>query len=173
MLSIANILVPVVFSERCAWAARFAARLAKQFGSQLLLLNVGQENHVKNLEAFGSKEVGTVPHKSVIIDGDPADRIIEFAHEYKADLIVMPTYHGQYRTFLIGSVTAKVLHDVECPVLTGVHRPAESPRIPDAFRNLVCGLDDAPGCVSLFRLGARVDRHSRRAPPVSSRDTGR
>lgn len=164
MLSIANILVPVVFSERCAWAARFAARLAKEFGSQLLVLNVGPENHLKDLEAFVSNEVAGIPHKLVVIDGDPADRIVEFAREYKADLIVMPTYHGRYRAFLVGSVTAKVLHDVECPVLTGVHRPAESPRIPDAFRNVVCGLDDAPGCVSLFRwarelttiIGARL-----------------
>ena len=81
MLSIANILVPVVFSERCAWAARFAARLAKEFGSQLLVLNVGPENHLKDLEAFVSNEVAGIPHKLVVIDGDPADRIVEFARE--------------------------------------------------------------------------------------------
>ena len=81
---------------------------------------------------------------------DPADRILEFAQEYKADLIVMPTYHRRYRTFLVGSVTAKVLHDVECPILTGIHRLAESPRIPDVFRNLVCGMDDAPGALRYF-----------------------
>ena len=63
----------------------------------------------------------------------------------------MPTYHGRYRAFLIGSVPAKVLHDVECPVLTGVHRYDESLEIPDAFRNIVCALDDSPGCVPLFR----------------------
>lgn len=150
MVSIANILVPVVFSERCRWAARFAARLANELGSQLVVLHVGQKNQARELEAFASKEVSTVPHKSVVLDGDPADRIIELAHECRADLIVMPTYNARYRTFLIGSVTAKVLHDVECPVLTGVHRAGASFRVPDAFRNIVCGLDDAPGCVSLF-----------------------
>jgi nucleotide-binding universal stress UspA family protein len=164
MLSIANILVPVVFSVRCAWAARYAARLAMEFESQLLFLNVGQENDAKTLEAFVSKEVDTASHKSIVLNGGPASRIVQCANEFKADLIVMPTYHGRYRAFLIGSVTAKVVHDVECPVLTGVHHYDDSPRIPDAFRNLVCALDDAPGCVPLLRwareltgiLGARL-----------------
>jgi nucleotide-binding universal stress UspA family protein len=151
MLSIANILVPVVFSPRCAWAARFAARLAREFGSELSVLHVGRANDAKVLADFVSKELGTTRHKSVLIDGDPAGRIIEFAGESKTDLIVIPTYHGRYRTFLIGSVTAKVLHDVECPVLTGVHRYDDSSQIPDAFHNVVCALDDAPGCVPLFR----------------------
>jgi len=151
MLSILNILVPVVFSERCAWAARYAARLAREFGSQLFLLNVGQYKDANILEVFVSKEIGATPHQSIVLDGDPATRIVECATDLKADLIVMPTYHGRFRAFLIGSVTAKVLHDVECPVLTGVHNYNEPLQIPNAFRNLVCALDDDPGCVSLFR----------------------
>jgi nucleotide-binding universal stress UspA family protein len=150
MISITNILVPVVFSRRCAWAARYAARLAQTFGSQLVFLNVGKENDAGTLEQFVSKEISNVPRKCVVMEGDPADRITELAQEYRADLIVMPTYHGRFRTFLIGSVTAKVLHDVECPVLTGVHRYDDSPQIPATFRNVVCALDDAQGCISVF-----------------------
>jgi nucleotide-binding universal stress UspA family protein len=151
MLSIDNILVPVVFSRRCAWAVRYAVRLASEFGSQLVFLNVGQENDATTLESFVSNQIGSRSHKSVVLDGDPADRIVEFARGSSTDLIVMPTYHGRYRTFLIGSVTAKVIHDVDCPVLTGVHRYDDSPRIPEAFRNVVCAVDDTPGCVPLFR----------------------
>ena len=36
-------------------------------------------------------------------------------------------------------------------MLSGVHRYDESLEIPDAFRNIVCALDDSPGCVPLFR----------------------
>jgi nucleotide-binding universal stress UspA family protein len=150
MLSILNILVPVVFSERCAWAARYAARLAGDFGSQLFFLNVDQRDNASTLEVFVAKAIGAISRQSIVLDGDPANRIAECANEIKADLIVMPTYYGRYRAFLIGSVTAKVLHDVECPVLTGVHRYDESLEIPDAFRNIVCALDDSPGCVPLF-----------------------
>lgn len=165
MLSISNILVPVVFARRCAWAARYAAHLANEFGSQLVFLNVGQENDANSLEEFISKEIGEVAHKSVVIDGDPADRIIELAKEYNTDLVLMPTYHGRFRTFLIGSVTAKVLHDVECPVLTGVHRYDDSPTVPGTFRSIVCGLDDASGCIPLFHwareLADRFGAHLR------------
>jgi nucleotide-binding universal stress UspA family protein len=52
MLSILKILVPVMFSERCAWAARYAARLAREFGSQLFFLNVGQPDDANRLEVF-------------------------------------------------------------------------------------------------------------------------
>lgn len=151
MLAIKNILVPIVFSGRCAWAAGYAARLANEFGSQLFFLNVGQENDTTILDSFVSKELGATPHKSVVLDGDPASRIIECATEYSADLIVMPTYHGRYRTFLIGSVTAKVLHDVDCPVLTGVHHYNDLPRVPESFCNILCAVDDGPECVPLFR----------------------
>jgi len=35
---------------------------------------------------------------------------------------MMPTHGlGGFRRFLLGSVTAKVLHDADCPVWTGVH----------------------------------------------------
>jgi len=151
MISIKNILVPVVLSSRCAWAARYASSLANKFGAQLVFLNVGQERNVNSIEEFVDKEVSSASHKFVVIDGDPADRIIELADEYKADLIVMPTYHVRFRPFLIGSVTAKVLHDAECPVLTGVHHYDDSPQAPDPFRHVVCAIDNAPGCVSLLR----------------------
>lgn len=116
-----------------------------------MILNVGEEKNSNSIEEFVATEVGAVCHKTIVIEGDPADRIIELAQEYNADLIVMPTYHIRFRPFLIGSVTAKVLHDAECPVLTGVHHYNESPRAPDAFRKIVCAIDNAPGCVPLLR----------------------
>jgi len=58
----------------------------------------------------------------VLLKGDPAECIVRVAQENAVDLIVMPTHaHGRFRRFLLGSVTAKVLHDTDCPVLTGVH----------------------------------------------------
>lgn len=113
-----NILVRVVLSGRCGWAARYVSSLAKKFGAQLIFLNVGQDKSVQSIEEFVARDVGEVPHKAVIIEGDPADRIVELAQEYQVDLIVMPTYNVRFRPFLIGSVTAKVLHDAACPVLT-------------------------------------------------------
>src|SRR5215470_72419 len=89
--------------------------------------------------------------------GDPAQQIVDFAHSGKFDLIMMPTHgYGRFRRFIIGSVVAKVLHDADCPVWTGVHMETV-PRLEDiAFRQIVCAidLDDAPGCRAL-RWGAQ------------------
>jgi nucleotide-binding universal stress UspA family protein len=113
---------------------------------------------------FVAKETGTASHKSVVVDGDPASRIIDFAQEYKADLTRNAYFSGTVRRFLIGSVTAKLLNDVECPVVTGVHHYDDSPQVPDALRTIMCALDNAPGCLPPFHwarefataLGARL-----------------
>jgi nucleotide-binding universal stress UspA family protein len=61
------------------------------------------------------------------------------------DLIALPTHgHGPFRRFILGSVTAKVLHDADCPVWTGVHLE-QAPKVGSiVFRSLVCALDLGP-----------------------------
>ena len=62
-------------------------------------------------------------------EGEAASRIVAFAKSHDIDLIMMPTHGlGPFRRFLIGSITAKVLHDAHCPVWTGVHMEAAPPR---------------------------------------------
>ena len=47
----------------------------------------------------------------------------KWAKANQIDLIMMPTHgYGRFRALLLGSVTAKVLHDADCPVWTAVHR---------------------------------------------------
>ena len=60
----------------------------------------------------------------MVLEGDLSAQIVEFAHGHPVDLIVMPTHgYGPFRRFILGSNTAKVLHDADCPVWTGVHIP--------------------------------------------------
>jgi nucleotide-binding universal stress UspA family protein len=80
--------------------------------------------------------------RRVVLEGDPTQTIVEFASTEHCDLIVMPTHgYGPFRRFLLGSVTAKVLHDAICPVWTGPHME----RAPDYstvhFRSIVCAID--------------------------------
>ena len=160
MFSIETILVLIVFSPHCAWAARYAVRLGREFGSRLIFLHVGWESDYATLENFLATELGPIKHRSIVVDGEPADRIVQFAQEYQADLIVMPTYHARFRMFLIGSVTAVVLHDVKCPVLTGVHHYDDDAqiidKIPQTFQSVVCALDETPDCVGLARWAVEL-----------------
>jgi len=60
--------------------------------------------------------------------GDAAEEIAEVARSGAFDLIVMPTHAGRFRRMLLGSTTAKVLNDAECPVMTTEHAESSVPR---------------------------------------------
>jgi nucleotide-binding universal stress UspA family protein len=81
----------------------------------------------------------------VVKSGDPATEIVEYAHSKRASLIVVPTHgYGPFRRFLLGSVAAKILHDADCPVFTGVHIPETPPDESHSFRKIVCAVDFCP-----------------------------
>jgi nucleotide-binding universal stress UspA family protein len=57
----------------------------------------------------------------------------------------MPTHgYGPFRQFILGSITAKVLHDADCPVWTGVHLEEAPQAEPMPFRNILCAIDLGP-----------------------------
>jgi len=157
---ISKILVPVVFSERCAWAARYAFRLADTFAAELVFVHVGENGESQRLKTFLTSVIGSGRYQSVTIHGDAADRIVEIARERQADLIVMPTYsRGTFRRFLLGSVTAKVLHDVDCAVLTGVHHDRDPMLVPDKIGHIVAAVNKGPGCLPVIRWATDLAKH--------------
>jgi nucleotide-binding universal stress UspA family protein len=44
----------------------------------------------------------------------------------------------------LGSVTAKILHDADCPVFTSVHQADALPDEPRSFRKVLCAVDLCP-----------------------------
>lgn len=168
MLKLDKILVPIDFSDRSRLAARDASELARHFHSEVTLfyvnelvvihpttgpLGVGisstnavEAGHIsqrqQQLDAFGCAEFTGVKINRLICSGDPATLIVEHAHTEGVDLILMPTRgEGAFRRLLMGSVTAKVLHDAECPVWTGTHvRDALGPSLTEV-RHVMCAVD--------------------------------
>lgn len=150
MFSIRKVLVPIVPSPACAWAARYASRIADQFHCKLLFLHVSGNHPVDDANAFLADTLGPC-HKAVILEGDPAECIVRVAQETGADLILMPTHaHGRFRRFQLGSVTAKVLHDTLCPVWTGVHSEDNPFVIPQSFDSIVCAVDSDRSCARVI-----------------------
>lgn len=150
-LKIEKILVPIVFSPPCTWAAECGTQLARRFGSQLLFVHVGACSK-ETVHAFVASATRDTPYEILICQGDPADSIVRCSDSASASLIVMPTHaHGRFRRFLLGSVTAKVLHDVTCPVLTGVHREAMPLPASADFREIVCAVDADDGFAPIVR----------------------
>ncbi len=156
-----------------------AAWLAKRLGAEVILLHVvaphsypagmltgGREIVAEDLHASIRERAradldraqypefdGTVVTR-VLLRGDPADEIVKAARELNVGLIMMSTHgHGPAYRFLLGSVTAKVLHEVECPVWTGVR--LEDPLSPEfSIRRVLCSVDLAAHCGHTVTIAA-------------------
>ncbi|MCU1238159.1 MAG: UspA domain protein [Candidatus Solibacter sp.] len=167
MHSLKKILLPVDFSERCAAAVRYVRELALRFDAELILAHVLPPLHAefglqiegsmlvevyraraeqaeRELAAFETQSLLDLRVRRLILHGDPAAKIVECAQSEGADLIAMPTHgYGPFRRFILGSNTAKVLHDSDCPVWTGVH-VEEIPAFAHPFRRILCAVDLGP-----------------------------
>lgn len=170
MGTVTKILFPVEFSPRCQGAARYVEALARQFHSEVILLHVVPavtipygtppvlaysgaaelnaeriEDRRQRLNHFLAAELEGIAARRVLLHhGDPAQCIVAEAASEGCSLIVIPTHgYGPFRRFLLGSVTAKVLHDAKCPVWTGPHMEDGGERPSEAvhFGKILCAVD--------------------------------
>jgi nucleotide-binding universal stress UspA family protein len=168
MRALSKILLPVDFSERSAGAVRYARCLAQRCGSEVILVHalaplhteIGpdvagamlidvyrgrEEQATRELDAFQAAELAGIPTRRLVLHGDPATEIVRFAHHEPVELIAMPTHgYGPFRRFILGSNTAKVLHDADCPVWTGVHLEQAPEAAHVAIQHVLCAVDLGP-----------------------------
>jgi nucleotide-binding universal stress UspA family protein len=159
---IKNILFPVDFSPSCVAIAAYVKRAAAIFGSRVTLLHVcdlrshnGFELAVRSLQeiaeehwniartridSFLQAEFPLAKCPRMVRSGDAAEQIAETARTGGFDLIIMPTHAGRFRRMLLGSTTAKVLNDADCPVMTTEHAEIIAPRSLE-HREWVCAID--------------------------------
>jgi len=166
MVNFKRILFPVEFTPQCKIAAQYVASYARHFEAEVSLLHVEIlpfEPYVweprtdrlnQMLDQFLVDEFAGVKVRRHVAVGDPAQEIVRYANNEKADLIMMPTHgFGPLRRFLLGSVAAKVLHDAQCPVWTSVHTDAPI-GLPRACRTILCALDSGESSVPLMQWAA-------------------
>jgi nucleotide-binding universal stress UspA family protein len=181
MLAIKHILFPVDFSERCCGAAPFVDAMASRFGAKVTLISIAppvtyvgmgeppapafldpdllREDLQVRLDSAFTREFAHLPIDRVAEVGDPAEVITRFAHTQGIDLIMMPSHgYGPFRSLLLGSVTAKVLHDAQCPVWTGAHMEEAPAKEHLACRNVLCAVDNTPKAAPLIEWAAQFAR---------------
>jgi nucleotide-binding universal stress UspA family protein len=173
MPSFQHILFPVDFSQQNGGIAPYVAYIARRYRARVTMLHVleipsagypGWPAHAalidfqamiddrrQRTESFLKTEFQEIATTRVMDEGDPARQIVAYAEKEKVDLIMMPTHgYGPFRRFLLGSVTAKLLHDVKCPVWTSAHAP-NIPAQPAGYRNVLCAVDLTPNSVPLVQ----------------------
>lgn len=183
--AISRVLVPVDFSETAAGAARYADALAQRVGARVTLLHVvpplsfdyamaePTESRAAELRqqrlggaaqalaAFPSPDghsahaLALEPTRAVA-EGDAAEQIL--AHAQDTDLIVMPTRgrSALQRWLTIGSVTQRILHDADCPVLAGVDFSHAG--VPLRLDHILCAVDLGEKTHPVLAWGAGLSR---------------
>ncbi|HTS31765.1 MAG TPA: universal stress protein [Bryobacteraceae bacterium] len=161
MFQLRRILFPVDFSSRCHGAAGYVQSLAGRFDAELILLHVIEATYnmtledlrvsrARKFESFFDPSLKHLRYRTIVEYGEAAVKIIEYATAQHVDLIMIPTQGmGIYRRLILGSTSAKVLHDADCPVWTGVHLEDAPPLEAVAWQRILCAVDLKPS-------GARV-----------------
>ena len=94
------------------------------------------------LDQFMADEFRYFTHERVCVIGEASTEIVASARRWGADLVMIPTHGlGTFRRLLIGSVTAKVLHDLDCPVWTNVHSETALSLEQIHCRRVLCAVD--------------------------------
>ena len=173
MQTFQNILFPVDLSEGCAAAAPFIETLARRFNAHITLLHVldlppayfgepfgfgtvidfsaVREGRQSELDAFLKDRFQGLRVTRTMLEGDPANNIIQYSRENKMDLIAMPTHGmGVFRSLLLGSVTAKVLHDAECPVWTSPH-VEQTEVLAGRIERMMCAVDTSENSIPAMK----------------------
>ncbi|MFQ5718776.1 MAG: universal stress protein [Acidobacteriota bacterium] len=169
-----RILCPVDFSEFSVPTVALARRMADDFGAVVQVLYVADTREfspaiavhdpaaaaanrarVESHLARFLREMSLDPEQGVIVDGIVHRSIVQQARDGEFDLVMMGTHgHSGFERLLLGSVTEKVLHKLEVPLLAV---PAQAGLSASdlagapAFRSIMVGTDLGP------ETGASVD----------------
>jgi nucleotide-binding universal stress UspA family protein len=183
-MNLQRILFPIDFSERSRAAAPFVLSLAQRYEAQVVLLHVFepppavyagmgiaypevydlndiQSDLLPKLAGFAEAELPKVHVSCTVEMGSTAAVITEYAETNEIDLIAMPTHgYGPFRRTLLGSVTAKVLHDARVPVWTSAHAPEPSHRAHPKPRFVLVALDLQPESQHTLEAALQLGREA-------------
>lgn len=142
-MAMKNILIPYDFSAYAKAAAITGAWLAKKTGAQIHLLHVvfappdwsrlpveKQQNYPETEARMVDAEIkldkvagspvfkGCTVHTHVY-SGSPREQIVQFAHAYTMNLIIMGVHGaGESHHLFVGSTAQQVIRNANCPVLS-------------------------------------------------------
>jgi nucleotide-binding universal stress UspA family protein len=146
MPNIRKIVCPVDFSPCADHALAYAQDLAKQFDAELsvvhayedptayvtpvpmsgyvgpgaeLLLELRKQLELRLEKCRAEVDKAGVKVRAELLEGTPYRVVLDWAKEYKPDMIVIGTHgHTGLTHALLGSVTERIVRMAECPVLT-------------------------------------------------------
>ena len=199
MLPFRKILFPVDYSESAKRIVPFVYDAAQKHSADLLLVHaygaeaLAETNmrladpalfdevrglQTERLRSYGEKYFGGTKFEPIARLGEAATAIHDVVHSHGADLVMLPTHgYGPVRKMLLGSVTAKVLHDYSGAIWTATPEALAKTELP--YGSLLCAVPDANSeeAEAILRAGASLAKlykaglhvmHSIDTPPMTS-----
>ncbi len=178
MLPFKRILFPVDYSDPCRAVAPYVKDMLQHFTADLTLVHACGQGAVayrelvlaepqwpeqirafeeNSIREFASEMFPGEHVETFVKEGEPGRVIDEFVQHQGTDLVMLPTRGlGPVRRFLLGSVTAKVLHDVSAAVWTGVGSvlAGHEPTVP--YKSILCALDDSDEAEAVLKAAAAI-----------------
>lgn len=195
MLPFQRILFPVDYSTNCEAIVPYVIDWADRFGASIKLVHVyGIVNvpydlvmtatgdwpaevaaHETNrLREFATRHFPGRAVELVVEHGETASSIHKVVDRDRTDVVMIPTHgYGPVRRLLLGSTTAKLLHDSAVPLWTAspVALNQEKPHVP--CRSIVCAVDSSEESASVVVAGNSIAKRFgaslslvRATPPV-------
>lgn len=143
--AISKILCPINFTEVARTSLQVASQVASKFGASLVIAHVVEPDLEADLPAAESQVQtwieqeldGAGASRQVILRGGAAERVLDFAEEMGADLLVIGAQHTMFReTTVIGTTTERLLRFASSPILV-VPRQAVGERRSESQRTVV------------------------------------
>lgn len=176
MLPFRKILFPVDYSENCRAVVPYVKEMTRHFSAALTLVHAyppvlyGYGDLAvdpllpEQIRAFEKKRIQTFAaemfpgiHVDLVTDSGEAGTVIHKIVDHQgADLIVMGTHgHGPIRRLLLGSTTAKVLHDVSAAVWTSAGAAIGQPSSAH-YKAILCALDESDEAEAVLSAAAAM-----------------
>ena len=171
MLPFRKILFPVDYSEPCKAIVPYVAEMQSHFSAELSLVHaygaealafsplpITDPELPEQARALAEERLrefaqANFPGLSVEVHlgiGEPGAVIHDVVQHQGADLVMLPTHgRGPLRRLLLGSVTAKVLHDLTVPVWTG--HPLRVP-----YTSILAAVDTSDEAEGVMRAAAAL-----------------
>ena len=175
MLPFRRILFPIDYSEPCQAVVPYVQDMMRHFSADLTLVHAYAPEFARwelaladpefpekvrlleeqRLREFAVENFPGRHVESIAELGEPGSVIHKVVQHQGTDLVMLATHgRGPVRRFLLGSVAAKVLHDIGAAVWTGVGSvfADHTPSLP--YKSVLCALDDGEEAQGVLKATA-------------------
>ncbi len=178
MLPFRRILFPVDYSEPCCAVVPYVRETMQHFSASLTLIHAygpealafselpitdpmlpgeAQAIEEQRLRDFAAKQFPGV-HADLFVEiGEAGSAIHRVVQREGTDLVMLSTHgRGPLRRLLLGSIAAKVLHDVSAAVWTGTGKAIADHTPSATYKTVLCAIDGGEESEASLMAGASI-----------------